>query len=70
MIDSDPVSKASFQKTYAEIMSRQNDAPSGRRLYELLYKSLPEDVGKAFIPVEGHLINTMAESRTMEVLAR
>lgn len=53
LIDSDPVGKTRFQKTHSEIMNRQDDVPCGRRLYELLYRSLPDGVGKAFTPAEG-----------------
>lgn len=39
LIDSDPINESNFRKNISEITSRQDNAPSGSRLFELIAKS-------------------------------
>ena len=72
LIGSDPANESNFRRTLSEITSRKDNAPSGSRLLELIAKSLPAGVGKAYIPVEGSPLDEALEVdlRTAWAMAR
>ena len=61
MIDSEPEYQDMFRKALSEIKGRSANDVSGGRLAELLYMSLPEGVGKAYIPVDGYSLDEALE---------